>query len=126
MQPLDIPGKLLHQTLNQLTDVSLKLHKSYKVNELIRYPFSFHLIPAGETWITLFSVFFPASTGIMAGANISGDLKDAQKAIPTGTLWAVGVSGLTYVAMIWTLAATCLRTGGRGGLYEGKSICCVM
>ena len=75
-----------------------------------------------ESWVSLFSVFFPASTGIMAGANISGDLKDAQKAIPKGTLMAVAVSGVTYIMMIWTLAATCTRDGGRGGLYKDNLI----
>ena len=76
----------------------------------------------GESWITLFSVFFPASTGIMAGANISGDLKDAQKAIPVGTLAAVIVSGVTYIAMVWTLASICQREGGRGGLFKDFAI----
>ena len=76
----------------------------------------------GESWITLFSVFFPASTGIMAGANISGDLKDAQKAIPVGTLAAVIVSGITYIAMVWTLASICSREGGRGGLFNDFAI----
>ena len=76
----------------------------------------------GESWVTLFSVFFPASTGIMAGANISGDLKDAQKAIPVGTLAAVIVSGITYIAMVWTLASICSREGGRGGLFNDFAI----
>ena len=61
---------------------------------------------ATESWVTLFAVFFPASTGIMAGANISGDLKDAQRAIPVGTLAAVVVSGVIYLLIIWSLAAT--------------------
>lgn len=63
----------------------------------------------GENFFSVFAVFFPAATGILAGVNISGDLKDAQKAIPKGTLWAILISTIVYVALDWLAAACVLR-----------------
>ncbi|XP_016332276.1 solute carrier family 12 member 2-like isoform X2 [Sinocyclocheilus anshuiensis] len=63
----------------------------------------------GETFFSVFSIFFPAATGILAGANISGDLADPQMAIPKGTLLAILITGLVYVGVAISAGACIVR-----------------
>lgn len=62
-----------------------------------------------HSFFTVFSVFFPAATGILAGANISGDLKDPQVAIPKGTLLSIVISTIVYILFIFVCGGTTLR-----------------
>lgn len=57
------------------------------------------------TFFTVFAVFFPAVTGIMAGVNMSGDLDDPTRSIPNGTFAAIGFSGLIYLALVLVFAS---------------------
>ncbi|CAD6197682.1 unnamed protein product [Caenorhabditis auriculariae] len=63
----------------------------------------------GEDFFSVFAVYFPAATGIMAGANISGDLADPQRAIPIGTLLAIVVTTIVYLVTVLMTGSTCVR-----------------
>uniref|UniRef100_A0A8C2UG09 Solute carrier family 12 member 8 n=1 Tax=Coturnix japonica TaxID=93934 RepID=A0A8C2UG09_COTJA len=63
----------------------------------------------GESFFTVFGVFFPAATGVMAGFNMSGDLQKPATNIPLGSLAAIGTSWFLYMVFVFLLGATCTR-----------------
>uniref|UniRef100_A0A803TJ44 Amino acid permease/ SLC12A domain-containing protein n=1 Tax=Anolis carolinensis TaxID=28377 RepID=A0A803TJ44_ANOCA len=63
----------------------------------------------GESFFTVFGVFFPAATGVMAGFNMSGDLRKPAENIPLGSLAAIGISWFLYIVFVFLLGAICTR-----------------
>jgi hypothetical protein len=57
-----------------------------------------------DSFYTLHAIFFNACTGILQGANSSGNLKDPITAIPKGTLWAHFSTVMLYI-VLFTLFA---------------------
>ncbi|XP_045514149.1 bumetanide-sensitive sodium-(potassium)-chloride cotransporter-like isoform X1 [Pieris brassicae] len=58
---------------------------------------------------SIFAMYFPAVTGVQAGANICGDLKDPATAIPKGTLIALAISISSYLIMATLCGFAALR-----------------
>lgn len=63
----------------------------------------------GTTWFTVFGVFFPTITGVLAGINMSGDLRTPSTDIPNGTLAALSTSTFLYLVFMIFLGSTVKR-----------------
>ncbi|MHC4743863.1 MAG: amino acid permease [Planctomycetota bacterium] len=48
----------------------------------------------------VFAIYFPAVTGILAGVNMSGDLKDPARSLVRGTMAAIAVGFIIYLLEI--------------------------
>jgi solute carrier family 12 sodium/potassium/chloride transporter 2 len=57
-----------------------------------------------DNFFFVFTIIFPAFTGLAAGLGLSGDLKNPSKSIPTGTLWATIVGFFVYIVVAYKLA----------------------
>ncbi|XP_050563105.1 bumetanide-sensitive sodium-(potassium)-chloride cotransporter isoform X2 [Spodoptera frugiperda] len=75
---------------------------------------------------TVFAIYFPAVTGVQAGANICGDLRDPATAIPKGTLLAIAISLTSYLAMVILSGTSALRdaSGNTTDLVNGMLVNC--
>ncbi|KIW17878.1 hypothetical protein PV08_05073 [Exophiala spinifera] len=62
-----------------------------------------------ENYQDLFGILFPATGGILAGASMSGDLKNPSKSIPRGTLAGLALTFVSYTSVIIALAASVTR-----------------
>ncbi|XP_035800054.1 solute carrier family 12 member 7-like isoform X2 [Amphiprion ocellaris] len=61
------------------------------------------------TYFTLLvGIYFPSVTGIMAGSNRSGDLRDAQRSIPIGTILAILTTSFIYISFV-VLFGACIE-----------------
>jgi amino acid transporter len=73
------------------------------IEEGVTYPLN---VTAADSagFFFVFTIIFPAFTGLAAGLGLSGDLKEPQKSIPRGTIWATIIGMLVYVLAAYKLA----------------------
>ncbi|MFC2136871.1 amino acid permease [Bacteroidota bacterium] len=57
-----------------------------------------------DSFFYVFTIIFPAFTGLAAGLGLSGDLKNPAKSIPNGTIWATIIGLIVYFAVAYKLS----------------------
>ncbi|XP_010740004.3 solute carrier family 12 member 7 isoform X2 [Larimichthys crocea] len=78
------------------SDPAQDIYMPYVVNDITTF------------FTLLVGIYFPSVTGIMAGSNRSGDLRDAQKSIPIGTILAIATTSFIYVTCV-VLFGACIE-----------------
>ncbi|KAH8869046.1 Solute carrier family 12 member 9 [Schistosoma japonicum] len=78
---------------------------TFKENTLPKYSVDYTTCTL-TSFVIVFSVLFSGVTGIMNGANVSGELKNPSRSIPLGTLSALLCTALIYLVMMIFSAAS--------------------
>lgn len=97
---------------------------NFNIEWIGKYPGSIENNFQGSSFWIVFAVFFPAVTGVMAGANMSGDLTNPRRNIPVGTLSSVILTTIIYVSLIFVAAviATPDEMAKNYNLFMDKSL----
>uniref|UniRef100_A0A6Q2YZZ5 Solute carrier family 12 member 7b n=1 Tax=Esox lucius TaxID=8010 RepID=A0A6Q2YZZ5_ESOLU len=94
------PNGMLVEKKDQLSvpalDTSQDINMPYVANDITTF------------FTLLVGIYFPSVTGIMAGSNRSGDLRDAQKSIPIGTIMAIATTTFIYISSV-VLFGACIE-----------------
>uniref|UniRef100_A0A3B4U663 Solute carrier family 12 member 7 n=1 Tax=Seriola dumerili TaxID=41447 RepID=A0A3B4U663_SERDU len=77
-------------------ETTKNVHRPYVFNDISTY------------FTLLVGIYFPSVTGIMAGSNRSGDLRDAQRSIPIGTIMAILTTSFIYISFV-VLFGACIE-----------------
>jgi len=59
-----------------------------------------------DNFFFVFTIIFPAFTGLIAGLGLSGDLRNPSKSIPRGTLWATLSGFIIYILVAYKLSVS--------------------
>jgi solute carrier family 12 sodium/potassium/chloride transporter 2 len=90
-----VVGLLFTSLLFFFLGKSMSPEQPFVLNAQVRNPDGFFYV---------FTIIFPAFTGLVAGLGLSGDLRDPSKSIPRGTLWATLGGFIVYILVTWKLA----------------------
>nr|UQS87555.1 solute carrier family 12 member 7a [Rhamdia quelen] len=97
---------MLVEKKNQMSSLAENTYQKISDNVEKNLPYVYNDITTFFTMMV--GIYFPSVTGIMAGSNRSGDLKDAQRSIPIGTVMAIITTSIIYISCV-VLFGACIE-----------------
>lgn len=97
----DLGVKALYAVVFIITISLVLFFAGHQYSEPATFPWETTFQP--DSFFKVFTIIFPAFTGIAAGLGLSGDLKEPRKSIPKGTMWATAVGIVVYIMVAMKL-----------------------
>ncbi|XP_050440936.1 solute carrier family 12 member 9 [Adelges cooleyi] len=112
--PLQIEVPAANTFVNQTNETVFLNYTGFSLTTLTTnlgpdFGFDYTSSNIAVTFSSVFGVLFCGVTGILAGANMSGNLKNPSRSIPRGTMGGVLFTFISYICLSIFVAATCSR-----------------